>query len=89
MTNPVLGDVLYVDQPAAQQLLVNVFGQVGTLGGLSEPTNPPPNQYGSTPLPPPVTAPSTSNLASSSSGSGGAAKHPGTTTTTAPLHTEP
>jgi hypothetical protein len=75
-----LGDVLYVDQPTAQQLLVKVFGQVGTLGGLSEPTNPPPNEYDATPEPPVVTLP-TAHLAST-----GGSK---TTTTTAPLHTEP
>jgi LCP family protein required for cell wall assembly len=73
--DPAIGDVLYVDQPAAQQLLVRVFGQVGTRGGLYEPPDPPPNIYGATP-PPPVVV-----LAHH-------VRHH-TTTTTAPLHTEP
>lgn len=76
-----LGDVLFVDQPAAQQLLVNVFGQVGTLGGLSEPTNPPPTQYYTTPEPPAVATPKAPPRSTST--------HAHVTTTTAPLHTEP
>ena len=36
-----LGDVLTVEQPAAQQMLVNVFGS-----GLVTPTNPPPDRGG-------------------------------------------
>ncbi|MHB1251933.1 MAG: LCP family protein [Acidimicrobiales bacterium] len=48
--NPTLGDVLYVDQPAAQQMLVNIFGNE-----LITPTNPPPNSALQTPLPPVVT----------------------------------
>ena len=38
---PGLGDVLAVDQPAAQEMLVNVFGS-----SLQTPTNPPPNENG-------------------------------------------
>jgi LCP family protein required for cell wall assembly len=72
--NPRVGDVLYVDQPAAQQLLVKVFGQVGTAGGLTSPTNPPPNIDGATPQPPVVVL---------------AAAHHATARTTAPLHTQP
>lgn len=45
-----LGDVLYVEEPQAQQMLVNVFGST-----LVTPTNPPPNVAGQTPLPPVVT----------------------------------
>jgi LCP family protein required for cell wall assembly len=52
--NPRVGDVLYIDQPAAQQLLVKVFGQLGTPGGLRRPSNPPPNIDGLTPQPPVV-----------------------------------
>lgn len=52
--NPTLGDVLYVDQPAAQQMLVNVFGSA-----LITPTNPPPNTALQTPLPPVVTTTTT------------------------------
>ena len=46
-----LGDVLTVDQPAAQQMLVNIFGS-----SLIAPTNPPPDANGYPEAPPPVTA---------------------------------
>jgi LCP family protein required for cell wall assembly len=75
-----MGDVLFVDQPVAQQMLVRIFGQVGTLGGLSEPTNPPPNTSFQTPLPPAVATPAPSHAAP-------AAHH--VTTSTQPIHTEP
>ncbi len=78
--NP-LGDVLFVDQPAAQQLLVNIFGS-----SLITPTNPPPNAQLQTPPPPVVTTTTTTVPASTttthratSAASGG-----GTTTTTIP-----
>ena len=45
-----LGDVLTVDQPAAQQMLVNVFGS-----SLVTPTNPPPDANGNPNPPPPIT----------------------------------
>jgi len=45
-----LGDVLTVDQPAAQQMLVNVFGS-----SLVTPTNPPPDAAGNPNPPPTVT----------------------------------
>ena len=48
-----LGDVLTVDQPAAQQMLVNIFGS-----SLISPTNPPPNANG-VPEPPPQVTPTT------------------------------
>jgi polyisoprenyl-teichoic acid--peptidoglycan teichoic acid transferase len=75
-----LGDVLFIDQPVAQQMLVKIFGQVGTLGGLTEPTNPPPNSAFATPLPPAVATPRPP-----------AAAAPGhhVAATTQPLHTEP
>jgi LCP family protein required for cell wall assembly len=47
---PGLGDVLVADQPAAQQLLVNIFGS-----SLVTPTNPPPNIDGVAEAPPTVT----------------------------------
>ena len=47
---PDLGDVLAVDQPAAQQMLVNIFGS-----SLIAPTNPPPNINGVAEAPPAVT----------------------------------
>ncbi len=56
-----VGDVLFTQEPEAQQMLVNIFGS-----SLLTPTNPPPNAQGQTPLPPvvtttttPATAPST------------------------------
>jgi len=45
-----LGDVLTVDQPAAQEMLVNIFGS-----SLTTPTNPPPDANGYPQPPPPVT----------------------------------
>ena len=45
-----LGDVLTVNQPAAQQMLVSVFGS-----SLVAPTNPPPGADGNPQPPPPVT----------------------------------
>ncbi len=45
-----LGDVLTVDQPAAQQMLVSVFGS-----SLVTPTNPPPDANGNPQPPPPIT----------------------------------
>jgi LCP family protein required for cell wall assembly len=74
-----LGDVLFVDQPAAQQMLVHVFGQVGTLGGLTQSTSPPPNSS-FVPQPPPLVATPRPPAKST----------PGhhVTTTTQPLHTE-
>ena len=49
-----LGDVLTVDQPAAQQMLVDIFGS-----SLVSPTNPPPNANG-VPEPPPTVTTTTS-----------------------------
>ena len=48
-----LGSVLTVDQPAAQQMLVNIFGS-----SLVTPTNPPPGANGN-PDPPPTVTPTT------------------------------
>jgi LCP family protein required for cell wall assembly len=57
-----LGDVLTVDQPAAQQMLVSIFGS-----SLITPTNPPPDASGNPNPPPPITpttvAPVSSNAA--------------------------
>ena len=46
-----LGDVLVSDQPAAQQMLVNIFGS-----SLVSPTNPPPDLNGAVEPPPTVSA---------------------------------
>jgi LCP family protein required for cell wall assembly len=50
---PDLGDVLVADQPAAQQMLVSIFGS-----SLIAPTNPPPDVNG-TAEPPPTVSPTT------------------------------
>jgi anionic cell wall polymer biosynthesis LytR-Cps2A-Psr (LCP) family protein len=47
---PNVGDVLFTDQPAAQQMLTQIFGSE-----LQAPTNPPPNSSLQTPMPPVVT----------------------------------
>ncbi len=79
-TNPVLGDVLYVQQPETQQLFVDVFGSP-----LETPTNPPPNASGQTPMPP-VIAPTTTTTPSTGSAarSTPAASAARATTTTSP-----
>jgi anionic cell wall polymer biosynthesis LytR-Cps2A-Psr (LCP) family protein len=69
-----LGDVLTVDQPAAQQMLVSIFGS-----SLVTPTNPPPDAAGN-PNPPPTITPTTAAAASPATPAAGAT----TTLTTAP-----
>ena len=73
--NTSLGDVLYVDQPAAQQMLVNLFGN-----SLLTPTNPPPNAALQTPLPPKITTTTTTSTTTTLKKSKG--NPPPTTTTT-------
>ncbi len=72
-----LGDVLTVQQPEAQQLLVNVFGS-----DLESPTDPPPDAAGE-PNPPPTITPTTVPPASQTSAPKGSSSV-ATTTTTAP-----
>ena len=67
------GSVLVVNQPATQQLLVNVFGS-----SLVKPTNPPPNAQLQTPQPPFVPLPTTTTTVKPT---GTTIKHPVTTTT--------
>ena len=69
-----LGDVLTVDQPAAQQLLVSIFGS-----SLTTPTNPPPDANGD-PNPPPTITPTTAPPSTSS---------PSAPATTTPTTTPP
>ena len=69
-----LGDVLTVDQPVAQQMLVNIFGS-----SLVTPTNPPPDASGNPNPPPPVTPTTVAEASSSTAGP----------TTTAPAPTAP
>jgi LCP family protein required for cell wall assembly len=85
------GDVLFVQQPAAQKLLVKVFGSQ-----LKRPTNPPPgpnlqpNPPPNIPLPTTTTtvAGSHSSSGSHSSGSGSGSSSKPTTTTTVPPASE-
>jgi len=79
--NPDLGDVLYVDQPAAQQMLVDVFGNT-----LATPADPPPNTAGQTPEPPVVTTTTTTAPAATTSTSGKHHSAPTTTTTNPTLN---
>jgi LCP family protein required for cell wall assembly len=72
-----LGDVLTVQQPEAQQLLVNTFGS-----DLQSPTNPPPDADGN-PNPPPTITPTTVAPASPTT-SGGRSSSGATTITTTP-----
>jgi LCP family protein required for cell wall assembly len=73
-----LGDVLTIDQPAAQQLLVNTFGS-----DLVTPTNPPPDANGYPEPPPAVTATTVPPTTTPSKTTASTA--PSTTTTTAPV----
>ncbi len=73
-----LGDVLTVQQPEAQQMLVNIFGS-----SLVAPTNPPPDANGDTPPPPPVTT-TTVAPATPSTSSGGSSSATTTPTTVPP-----
>ncbi len=65
-----LGDVLTVQQPEAQQMLVNLFGS-----DLTTPTNPPPDANG-VPNPPPPVTPTTVAPASPSTPSSGSTAPP-------------
>jgi LCP family protein required for cell wall assembly len=78
--NADVGDVLYVDQPAAQQMLVNLFGN-----SLLNPTSPPPDTALATPMPPhitPTTTTTTTTLAPSKAKTKAKGSTPTPTTTT-------
>jgi LCP family protein required for cell wall assembly len=75
--NPSVGDVLYVDQPAAQQMLVSLYGNT-----LLTPTNPPPNSLLQTPLPPHIAVTTTTSTTTTTLKSTSKKKAPPTTTTT-------
>jgi len=68
--NPIDGDVLYVQQPQAQQLFANVFGSE-----LTNPTNPPPDAALQTPPPPVVTTTTTTTTRPTTTTSGAAKQH--------------
>ncbi len=72
-----LGDVLTVDQPATQQMLVNIFGS-----SLVTPTNPPPDVNG-VPHEPPTITPTTVTPTTAATASHAAASPVPTTTPTA------
>ena len=73
--NASLGDVLYVQEPSAQQQLVDIFGTQ-----LLKPTNPPPNEQLQTPQPPLVAV--TTTTSPTAKAASGTKKHVATTTTT-------
>jgi len=77
--DPAVGDVLFVQQPYAQQLLVKIFGS-----SLIPPTNPPPNTALATPMPP-VIAVTTTTVHTVKPKKG----HAPTTTTTNPTNVTP
>jgi LCP family protein required for cell wall assembly len=77
--NPTVGDVLYEDQPAAQQMLVDLFGN-----SLLKPTNPPPNAALQTPPPPTIAPTTTTSTTTTTLKSSGKSKGTTTTTTTIP-----
>lgn len=77
--DPRVGDVLVVQQPQAQQMLVNIFGS-----SLLTPTNPPPDASGATPLPPVVTTTTVATTTTVKS-----QKKTPTTTTTSPSQAQP
>lgn len=71
------GDVLFVDQPAAQQMLTSIFGNQ-----LTTPSTPPPNESLATPPPPTITTTTQPSSPSTAGGTGGGAA--ATTTTSQP-----
>ena len=86
-------DLLFVQQPAAQQMLVDIFGSE-----LVAPTNPPPNEAFQTPPPPVITPPTTvvttttrapSHSSTTTRGSSHSTTLPASTTTTLPTTTAP
>jgi LCP family protein required for cell wall assembly len=74
-----LGDVLTVDQPAAQNMLASIFGS-----SLTEPTNPPPDAAGNPNPPPYVTPPTTPPAATTGAAAAKPAAAATTPTTTPP-----
>ncbi|HVT41592.1 MAG TPA: LCP family protein [Acidimicrobiales bacterium] len=82
-----LGDVLTVQQPEAQEMLVNTFGS-----SLTTPTDPPPDARGDPNPPPPVTTTTTpppTTAVSHGSSSGSSSKAAASSATTTPTTTPP
>jgi hypothetical protein len=78
------GDILFVDQPAAQQMLVSVFGDE-----LVTPTTPPPNTSLESVPPPVVTVPPVTTAPATTAPAGTPTTTAPTTTTTAPPSFDP
>ncbi len=76
-------DLLFVQQPAAQQMLVDIFGSE-----LVAPTNPPPNEAFQTPAPPNLTTSVTSSSTTSAPSHASTSTTP-TTSTTLPTTATP
>ncbi|HET9089081.1 MAG TPA: LCP family protein [Acidimicrobiales bacterium] len=76
-----VGDVQFVQEPAAQQMLTSIFGSE-----LMRPTNPPPNTALQTPMPPviPVTTTTVATHHSTTSAGSTSGAHATTTTTQPP-----
>jgi LCP family protein required for cell wall assembly len=74
-----LGDVLTVQQPEAQEMLVNIFGS-----DLQSPTDPPPDAAGEPNPPPPVTTTTTVPPASATTAPSGSSSGAAATTAAAP-----
>jgi LCP family protein required for cell wall assembly len=74
-----LGDVLTVDQPATQQMLVNIFGS-----SLQTPTNPPPDVDGVPHEPPTITPTTVTPTTAATSGHAASSGATTTPTTTPP-----
>ncbi|HEY1223245.1 MAG TPA: LCP family protein, partial [Acidimicrobiales bacterium] len=74
---PGIGDVLFVEQPEAQQMLVNIFGSQ-----LLTPADPPPNSALETPLPPVVTPTTSTTTTITTTTTKSKHKEPPATTTT-------
>ena len=73
------GDVLFVDQPSAQQMLVSIFGSQ-----LTTPATPPPNTSLESVPPPTITPTTQPPQPSTTQGSSGGTPSPAPTTTTLP-----
>jgi len=74
-----LGDVLTVNQPATQQMLVSIFGS-----SLQAPSNPPPDVNGVPHQPPTITPTTVTPPTAATAASGGHAAATTTPTTTPP-----
>ena len=74
---PGIGDVLFVEQPEAQQMLVNIFGSQ-----LLTPADPPPNSALETPLPPVITPTTSTTTTITATTTKSKHKEPPATTTT-------